>query len=285
LLFPPRRRALLWFLPALLVQLLVLIPLLTISSREGPPPARPLPRWALALAAPEIEETPFMLPPPPPAALPVPRLARPLERAPAPAPSTQAAAPTPVELTDSLAGAAPDPGAVVAPSPAGAAGAPRPLGIGGPRRPVAERLRPGQGDPRLYVPLPEEIVGLSAEQLAQLDLDLAIAEVMDSVAAAEAAGRRATDWTYTDSQGRRWGVSPGQIHLGGITIPLPFGFSAPRTADASRRARQDAEIARQAERATATTVLKDRAAEIRRRRDAERARARTRTQSDTTGGA
>jgi hypothetical protein len=282
LLFPTRRRALLWFLPALLVHLLVLIPVITISRREGPPPPRPLPRWALALAAPEIEEIFFVLPPPPPAALPVPRVALPIEREPPPDPATQAAAPMPVELTDSLAAPSPDPGGV-APSPVDAAGAPRPLVIGGPRRPVAERLRPGQGDRRLYVPLPEEIVGLSAEQLAQLDLDLAIAEVMDSVAAAEAAGRRATDWTYTDSQGRRWGVSPGQIHLGGITIPLPFGFSAPRTADASRRARQDAEIAGQAERATATTVLKDRAAEIRRRRDAERTRARA--QSDTTGGA
>ena len=40
----------------------------------------------------------------------------------------------------------------------------------------------------------------------------------------------------------------------------------------------------QAERAGATAVLKDRAAEIRRRRDAERAKARARAQGDTTGG-
>jgi hypothetical protein len=127
-------------------------------------------------------------------------------------------------------------------------------------------------------------VGLSPEQLAQLEIDLAVAEVVDSIEAAEAAGRRATDWTYTDAQGRRWGVSPGQIHLGGITIPLPFGFSGPRTADASRRAMEDAQIAAQADRAGASAVLKDRAAEIRRRRDAERARARARTPVDTTGG-
>jgi hypothetical protein len=175
---------------------------------------------------------------------------------------------------------APRPGAAGPSGPLGPVGP----GIGGPRPPVAERLRPGQGDRRLYRPLPEQIVGLSADQLAQLDLDLAIAEVMDSVEAAEAAGRRATDWTYTDAQGRRWGVSPGQLHLGGITIPLPFGFSAPRTADATRRAMQDAEIAAQADRAGATAVLKDRAAEIRRRRDAERVRARDRPRADTTGG-
>ena len=88
------------------------------------------------------------------------------------------------------------------------------------------------------------------------------------------ASRRATDWTYTDDQGRRWGVSPGQIHLGGITIPVPFGFSAPPSADGARRAWQDADVAGQAGRATAAATLKGRAREIRRRRDEERAKER-----------
>jgi hypothetical protein len=283
LLFPRRRGAILWFVPALLIHLAVLIPLVS-SSRRAAPLTRPLPRWALALRAPEIREPYYLLLPPPPAALPVPTLAPPEERAPAPEPSTEPVAAPPVSTVETADAPGPGVPGIAPAAPSDSAGPFRP-GIGAPRRAVAERLRPGQGDRRLYLPLPADIVALSPEQLAQLDLDLAVAEVMDSVAAAEAAGRRATDWTYTDAQGRRWGVSPGQIHLGGITIPLPFGFSAPRTADASRRARQDAEIAGQAERAAASTALKDRAAEIRRRRDAERARVRARSQADTAGGA
>ncbi len=35
------------------------------------------------------------------------------------------------------------------------------------------------------------------------------------------------DLTYTDDEGKKWGVSPGKIHLGDLTLPMPFGFSAP----------------------------------------------------------
>lgn len=244
---------------------------------------RELPRWALALTPPGVAETPYDLPSPPPA-LPVPGVARAVERSDAAPRATDVVSAPIVAPGETVAGV---PGAAPGGAPAGPAGgagpAPRP------RQALAERLRPGHGDPRLWMPLPEEIVGLSGEQLAQLEMDLAIAEVVDSIEAAEATGRRATDWTYTDSQGRRWGVAPGRngmvnLYVGGITIPLPFGFSAPRTADASRRMSQDAQIAAQADRAVATTVLKDRAAEIRKRRDAERARARPAPRSDTIGG-
>ncbi|CAN5822868.1 hypothetical protein BH23GEM6_BH23GEM6_26650 [soil metagenome] len=33
--------------------------------------------------------------------------------------------------------------------------------------------------------------------------------------------RRSTDRTRTDASGRRWGASPGKIHLGGVTLPAP----------------------------------------------------------------
>jgi len=145
---------------------------------------------------------------------------------------------------------------------------------------AAERLRPGYGDRRLWSAIPEEIVRLSGQQLAQLELDMAIAAIADSMAVLDETNRRVTDWTYTDDQGRRWGVSPGQIHLGGITIPLPFGFAVPPSVEGARRAWQDADVAGQAGRATTAATLKDRAAEIRRRRDAERAKER----ADTTGG-
>ena len=35
-----------------------------------------------------------------------------------------------------------------------------------------------------------------------------------------------TDWTYTDEEGRRWGVSPEGLHLGDVTIPIPLYFGA-----------------------------------------------------------
>ena len=145
---------------------------------------------------------------------------------------------------------------------------------------AADRLRPGYGDRRLWSAIPEEIARLSGRQLAQLELDMAIAAIADSMAVLDETSRRATDWTYTDDQGRRWGVSPGQIHLGGITIPIPFGFAVPPSVEGARRAWQDADVAGQAGRATTAATLKDRAAEIRRRRDAERAKER----ADTTGG-
>jgi hypothetical protein len=146
-------------------------------------------------------------------------------------------------------------------------------GIGAPRT-AAERLRPAEKDPRLWFILPEEIVGLSPEQRMELEMALAIRAMEDSTAAVEAMARGFTDWTYTDEQGRRWGISPGQLHLGDITIPLPFGFVPRPNTMAARRFGEDAAIAAQAGRQETRQSLRDRAAEIRRRRDAERARAR-----------
>lgn len=294
LLFPPQPTALRWLLPAVVVHLVALL-LLVALPRRPVAVERPLPMWAIVLSPPAPAEPSYPELPPPPAAIRLPAPARAVERVVvAPAPGEAPSAP-PISSRPAPAEAR----VGAAPAPAGAdtsaAGAPvSPFGAR-PRLPVVERLRPGHGDPRLWQPLPEDIVGLSNEQLMQLELDLAIAEVVDSVRAAEAAGRRATDWTYVDSKGRRWGVSPGQIHLGGLTIPLPFGFSAPRTAEAMRVAQQDAEIERQAVRQGTQGVLRDRAAEIRRRRDAERARAAAasaasrpkgdaRPRADTTGG-
>ena len=186
------------------------------------------------------------------------------------APAPQLAPPDPSEAQPggAMVGAeAPEPepagGAEVAGSGAGV----------GPRT-AAERLRPGEKDPRLWYILPEEIVGLSPEQRLQLEMALAVRAMGDSAAAAAEMARAFTDWTYVDDQGRRWGFSPGQLHLGDLTIPLPFGFVPPPNSVAARRTREDAEIAAQAGRQEVRQSLRNRAAEIRRRRDAVRARAR-----------
>ena len=78
------------------------------------------------------------------------------------------------------------------------------------------------------------------------------------------------DWTYTDEEGTRWGVSPGKIHLGDITIPMPFGFGAPpmvREQNASDIWAWD-DIERGAARKGVRDYWKERAEVIRRRKDA-----------------
>ena len=94
-------------------------------------------------------------------------------------------------------------------------------------RSAAERLRLGKGDPRLWAPLDLELAGPSRDQILQLRLLAAIESANDSAATDAERMREAMDWTHTDEDGNRWGISPGQIHLGDITIPLPYGFGPP----------------------------------------------------------
>ena len=144
-------------------------------------------------------------------------------------------------------------------------------------RGAAERIRNSYGDLRLITPLPDELAALSPEQLARLRLAWAIEAMNDSAALASRAPD--TDWTYTDDEGRKWGVSPGKIHLGGITLPFPFSFGAPDNSAAARRARDDAEIDRAAGRAEAWESQEERARAIRERIDREREE----QKGDTTG--
>ena len=89
----------------------------------------------------------------------------------------------------------------------------------------------------------------------------------DSILAEVEAGRRATDWTWTDEQGRRWGISPGKLHLGGIEIPLPVGTTSQTDRDLMREWQ---EIQAQAERGEIDETFDDRVEAIRAQRDAER---------------
>ena len=248
-----------WFVPSVLVHLGViafglLIPAVPVQQGGA------LPAWLATLPPPVEDQSIFLELPPPALQAPEPtRVVAPV--------SAPVEGPAPPRLVEPAA----PPGAAAPGQGGGGVTAPT-NGRGGRGYTAAERLRPGYSDRRLWSALPEEIVRLSGRQLAQLELDMAIATIADSMTVLAEAGRRATDWTYTDDQGRRWGVSPGQIHLGGITIPVPFGFSAPPSADGARRAWQDADVAGQAGRATAAATLKGRAREIRRRRDEERAK-------------
>ncbi len=143
-----------------------------------------------------------------------------------------------------------------------------------PRGPtVAERLRPTLGDPRLWRPLPPEFYELTLEQREELVIADRLLAWLDSAQAAQAAEDALTDWTFTDSDGGRWGISPGQIHLGDVTLPLPVNFGTPvgKREETAELVWQWEEIMRQAARAEVEYTWRERAEAIRARRDAERA--------------
>ncbi len=143
---------------------------------------------------------------------------------------------------------------------------------------AAERLRPRAGDLRLWAPVDPDLAALSEEQVLRLMFAAELEALGDSVAAAEELARRAMDWTYADSEGRKWGVSPGKLHLGDITIPLPFAFGTPpgQRDQVRDRVWEWEQIERGAVTSEILRTLRERDEAIRRRMDAQR-------RADTTG--
>lgn len=152
-----------------------------------------------------------------------------------------------------------------------------PLGLPVPG--AAERLRPQRGDPRLWIPIAKDLVAVSPERLAELRFIWAIEDLNDSATAMAAAAMAGREWIYTDDNGGKWGVSPGKLHLGDLTIPLPFSFAPTFNSDRAQRARDDAEIMRSAGAAYIRESLNERAKAIREQRDKERE---NRARPDTT---
>lgn len=151
---------------------------------------------------------------------------------------------------------------------AGAAPAPTPSAL--------ERLRPRMGDLRLWtrpeLPPPEE-PSVSDIERVRARIAQRVREMNDSVAIEAARAADARDWTVVDGEGRRWGVSPGKIHLGDLTLPLPINLGGTPSAQRERaeeRARREAEIAAQAGRAAVEEFREDRIRAIRERKDQER---------------
>lgn len=137
---------------------------------------------------------------------------------------------------------------------------------------VLDALRPRLGDPRLWVgPDAAE----ARDERARLRAYARLRAWNDSIALADERARRATDWTFTDDEGRRWGVSPGKLHLGDIEIPLPVGFapSPGQRDELNARIRAWEEIQAQADRAGIRAEFDDRVRAIREQREAARAEA------------
>lgn len=137
-----------------------------------------------------------------------------------------------------------------------------------------DRLRPRMADPRLWtrpeLPPPEEPSDI---EVVRARIARRIQEWNDSVAADAGRAADALDWTVKDGEGKRWGISPGKIHLGDLTIPVPVtigGGPSPQREKAEERASRDREVAAQAERAAADENREERVRAIRDRKDQER---------------
>ena len=144
----------------------------------------------------------------------------------------------------------------------------------------AELLRIRLTNAALWESLPEEITELSLEQREELMVAGRLEEWADSLARAAEAQAAFTDWTFEDEEGRKWGVSPGKLHLGGITLPLPLEFGVPvgKRDEVAQRQWQWDEIMRQGARAEIEDAWEERQQAIRERRDRERGT----TRPDTT---
>ncbi len=140
-------------------------------------------------------------------------------------------------------------------------------------RTPGERLILGQGDPRLWQPLDPALVAPTPDEIMRLRVYAAIEAANDSAFAEAERTAASLDWTRTDDEGRKWGVSPGRIHLGDVEIPLPFGFGPPPdyNGDQAEWAFRMADIDRAAGTLAARMTWKERIEAMRIRREARRA--------------
>ena len=157
------------------------------------------------------------------------------------------------------------------------------VGDAGPGRggSIRDRLAVPVPDARLFAPVTapmEDAPATVGPAASRSRLAERVRQYNDSLFGEVAAAERATDWTVKGEDGKRWGISPGKIHLGDITLPLPFGFSTPpgRRDDVNARIATWDAIEQQDARARVKDTFEDRVKEIRARKERERAEAKTR---------
>lgn len=110
----------------------------------------------------------------------------------------------------------------------------------------AERLIPRFSDPRIWFdPRHPRLFGDRLARFARADsaVRAILRDWLDSLALSDEQMRRALDWTY-EQDGKRWGISPEGLHLGDITIPIPFQFlpTGPRRRELEQALRDLEEI-------------------------------------------
>ncbi len=147
----------------------------------------------------------------------------------------------------------------------------------------AERLRLRFADARLWVdPRDPLLYGERLERFARADsaVRTILRDWLDSLRLTEEQRRRAMDWTF-EKDGKRWGISPEGLHLGDITIPIPFQVmpTGPQRRAFEQALRDLREIQNQDLRSDVEEVGRERMEEMRRRSREEVER---RRRSDTT---
>jgi hypothetical protein len=151
-------------------------------------------------------------------------------------------------------------------------------------RTAGEVLRPHVEDSIILREVNTALARLTDAEQAQLRMNWMVNEWNDLEDAERRRLEEALDWTYTDEEGKRWGVSPGKLHLGALTLPLPaLGRAEGVDPAADRLSRDLAEIDDQAARGLVWQNWQRRAAEIRKRKDRERAARLGGQRVDTTG--
>jgi hypothetical protein len=166
-------------------------------------------------------------------------------------------------------------------APIGQPGVVRAPPVAGERRdidPVGERLRPRLGHTQVWTD-PDPLVDPDDPNVrVQRRVASTLRQYNDSVAAELERETRATDWTVRDGSGGRWGVSPGQVHLGDRSIPLNIAFTTPGWRDeasGTSRSVQWSELQQQANREMVREMFAERVKLIRARQAAERDSTRT----------
>lgn len=165
--------------------------------------------------------------------------------------------------------------AVVPAAPAGAADPGERPADGGTRRtvdPVGDRLRPRLGHAEVWTQPDATLPELSPDEIVRQRVAARLTEINDSMRIEAEREERATDWTVRDGSGGRWGVSPGRIHLGNVTIPAPIALATPpgRREEVNARIVQWNEIQQQAQRESVRQIFDERVRAVRERREAER---------------
>jgi hypothetical protein len=150
---------------------------------------------------------------------------------------------------------------------------------GGARRtvdPVGDRLRPRLGHNQVWTEPDRSLPEPTEDERVRMRVAERLALYNDSVRVEAEREARSTDWTVTDASGNRWGISPGKIHLGSLTLPAPGGGGTFYTPPA-RGGQNDArvvnwqELHAQAQREMVREIFDDRVRAVRARREAERA--------------
>jgi len=137
----------------------------------------------------------------------------------------------------------------------------------------AQRLIPRFIDGRIWFdPRDPLLFGERLARFARADsaVRAILRDWLDSLRLTDEQRRRAVDWTF-EKDGKRWGISPDGIHLGDITIPIPFRLtpSGPKRREFEQALRDLQEIQRQDLRADLKEVADERREEMRKRAEEE----------------